>query len=180
MAREMISEKISNLTESVMEHQAQLASFAYGILKSRGMDGHKSDVEDVLSDAYLAAASKIRSKPDLEIENFYAWYRKFLFFACLKLAARKGQFPSVELEELENYAQLLEIVHSGQVHQDPDVSLFCEKLLMNLKEKDRDILTKSAQGYTSVEIAEELELKPEAVRQSKKRALELLRKLVKG
>lgn len=179
MMTDSVEERIKKLTEEVMKRERQLAGFAWNILESRGSSPSRVDIEDVLSEAYLTAATKVRNQENLIIENYFAWFRKVLFFACLKFAKKQGQLQEVQYQELEDEAQLLEIVNIHQKGQDPDVSILSKELLGALSETDQDIVKSSAEGYTSREIANRLSLSPESVRQRKKRALDVLKGLLK-
>lgn len=174
-----IEEKIKQLTRNVMAKQRQLAAFASKTLQSSGLSPSIADIEDVLSDAYLTAATRLRIEEYLSIEHYYAWYRRFLYFACLKFAEKKGRLPTVQLTNLEEEVQLLEIVDAHRRGINPDASLLVQELLKNLDETDQDILISRAAGYEYKEIAKKLNMSEESVRKRKSRASKALKELMK-
>lgn len=76
--------RIRQLTEFVQANQGPLAYFAGVCLSTGSRSVRPETIEDVLSDAYLVAATRIQKDPDLAIRKMGAWFRKVIFFTCLK------------------------------------------------------------------------------------------------
>jgi RNA polymerase sigma factor (sigma-70 family) len=168
---------IERLTEIVKAEESALARFAWRCLAVRGNRPSREDIEDAMSEAYIAAVTRLQSEPTLVVRNLGAWFRKFLFFKCLTLAKRRrleGQDDlSVLARGLEEEDTVLDAIASRD--SDPDQALIAQELLSGLDPAARRILELSAEGYTSAEIAEVVRESADNVRQIKVRTLNTLR-----
>lgn len=168
-------ERIRKLTDLLRRRQRQLAGFAWRCLSVRGVQPQNADVQDALSDAYLIAATKIRNDPTLVVENWEAWFRKFLFFTCLKLADAHHKLGlTTTIDELEAEDEILQ----SSAHWDDNI--LARELLDSLEPEEREVLTQAGSGYTSNEIGVALGKSADNVRQIKSRAIEKLRQGLKG
>jgi RNA polymerase sigma factor (sigma-70 family) len=166
---------IRELTDVARSQQNDFERFAWRCLAVRGFQPQREDVEDALSDAYLIAATRIRNEPALRIPNLPAWFRRVLFFACLKKVDRKRSLGiTEEIEALE--------FEDSQVRSNPDWDspIFVRDLLEKLEPKERAVLGLLAQGETSGDIAGKLNLSAENVRQIKSRGIRSLRRIMDG
>jgi RNA polymerase sigma factor (sigma-70 family) len=181
MSREDVQDALTALTRVVRDGERSFAAFAWRCLAIRGANPAMADVEDVLSDAYLTAATRLRSEPGLRIERLDAWFRKILFFKCLRAAAasRKDGIRRVAAS-LEAEDRLLDVVdRSVSSSEDLDRHLFVKELLGTLDIRARSVVEMSAAGFTSAEIGRDLNEQTDNVRQIRSRALSRLRRALK-
>lgn len=175
-----MSERVDALTELtalMVEHESSLARFAAGCLAMRGQRPTPADVEDALGDAFVTAATRLRNESQLTVERPLAWFKKIVFFKCLRMAAKaKPRRWMALVDELEESDELLDHVQSGGRGPGIETRLALEALLGALDERSRDVLRQFAEGFTSTEIAEQLGESAENVRQLKSRALRTLQK----
>jgi len=174
--------RIRDLTNLVRSEANSLSGFARVNLLRVMRSPQREDVEDVLSDAYLAAATRLRREPSLEVQNLGAWFRKVLFFRCLQYGKkwREGKWAK-SLEDLENEDQVLEILHQAEKsHSTTETTLLVDECLSKLDDRERQVLVLAAQGYTSREIGNKFKETPENIRKIKSRAIEKLRNLLLG
>jgi RNA polymerase sigma factor (sigma-70 family) len=161
------------LTEIVQENDEKLSGWVRSWLRSRSGQPTKEEVQDVLSDAFVTAITKLRDAPELEIHFPFAWFLRILFFTSLRHARR--HLHVIQRLELED--RLLNRI------VDPTVSNSESRLVIDNAVKtaagdDLEIIQLAAQGYTSEEIGEKLDISPELVRKRKSRALQRLRLLL--
>lgn len=171
--------KIRALTELVKKEESGLARFAWRCLAMRGRKPTRQDVEDVLSEAYLTAATRFHREPSLAVANLRAWFYKVLFFKCLQHASKwKFENWNAVVDDLTFEDMTLdaltheEYTAEGRLVRD----VLLRELLEEASPEAQDILRLAAQGYTSQEIAERLKDTAANVRQRKARALAALRK----
>lgn len=168
-------ERIRLLTDAVRKNDRSLAALARRVLTQRGVSASHEEVEDVLSDAYLRAATRLRNEPRLQVENYAAWFSRFVFFTCLRRARELSKLPvTIDLDGMEMQDQMLDMV--------PELLLTMDKLLESLDPTDQKIVMRAAEGFTSKEIAGELggNLSEASVRQKKSRALRKLLRRYQG
>lgn len=168
--------RVHALTQMVSEQQRALAHFAWTCLAARGAKAGPEDVEDVLSDAYLKAATRLSKEPGLEIENFNAWFHRIVFFDALHHARRwRGREWERGIAELEREAETQTELHALQGGSGVEDRILARQLLERLGEEDREIVRLSLEGYSSEEMADRVGTSAAAVRQRKSRALHQLR-----
>jgi RNA polymerase sigma factor (sigma-70 family) len=144
------------------------------------MNTDRYSVEDVLSDAYIAAATRLRHDRNLHVDDWVAWFRRFVFLTCLRHTRDKLKDRSIDLDSVEAEERLLDLVAVRSSANVEDIRLIVNEALNALDEQDCNIVQQSADGYTSAEIAEKLGLSPENVRTRKSRAVRLLRERLEG
>jgi len=171
---------IRSLTDLVKREEPALAGFAWRCLAVRMRRPQREDVEDVLSDAYLAAATRLRCDSSLVVHSLGAWFRRVLFFRCLKHAKMQSADDwEKPIDQLEREDEMVEILHRGS-HIETEDAILADELLSTLGGRDRRILELTIEGYTSREIAEVLEETPENVRKVKSRAIGKLQRIHEG
>ena len=176
------SDPVLNLIVLVQQQQSDFARFAWRCLALRGREPDLADIEDVMSDAFVVAMSRLREEPLLKIRNLGGWFRKILFFQCLR-RARKWRFEGWDalVTSLEEGDYVLDILqHTTTPPDDPDLAILARELLDRLGPLERRIVELSISGYTSSEIAALEGETPANVRQLKSRALKRLREYVMG
>jgi RNA polymerase sigma factor (sigma-70 family) len=173
-----LEDRIQELTDFVQTEQQSLFRFAWRCIALRGRKPGVQDIEDVMSDAYLTAATLLRDERSAPVRNLGAWFRKILFFRCLRLAA-KWRFRQWDrtIDDLEAQDEVLDLVASG-VEGSPahESRLLVRELLDSLDSRSRAIVELAAEGYSAVEIAERVGESPANVRQLKSRAVARLRR----
>jgi RNA polymerase sigma factor (sigma-70 family) len=163
-------DRIRQLTDVARRRQRDWQSFAWQCLSVRGAQPQPADVQDALSEAYLTAATRLRNEPTLIVENLEAWFRKVLFFVCLKQADARHKLGLVgTLESLQGEDEVLQFSPSW------DHNILARQLLDNLEPEEREIVTMAGQGLTSKEIGQALGKSGENVRQIKARAIAKLK-----
>lgn len=140
----------------------------------------KSDLEDVLADAYVTAATKIRNDPTLEVRNMAGWFRRVLFLTCLERSRYDRREQQRFVTQLQEEDDSLDLIAGYNPHFDLQIAL--QKALKELKDDERTIVTMAAEGHTSNEIAEKLggRATPASVRKEKSRVLAVLQKMLGG
>jgi RNA polymerase sigma factor (sigma-70 family) len=157
-----------------------LAGFARALLAKQGAAPSVRDVEDVLQDAYLAAAEHLRHDVNLKIKNMPGWFRRVLFLTCLDHGDRTRRRRRRFIEGMFEQNDLLDLIAGQRVTFDLHVALI--EALGSLLDEDRQIVEMSAAGHTSGEIAAYLgpDMTAEAVRKRKSRVLATLQKMLGG
>jgi RNA polymerase sigma factor (sigma-70 family) len=173
------ADTLARLTSFVREHERQLVALAWRCLAIRGHRPSAQDLEDVLSDAYLTAATRLRNEPTLRPADVGPWFRKVLFFRCLNHARRWGrevvpdgwaalvaglQADDVTLEEL-----------LPAPASDPNKQLLLDQLLAKLEPDARTVIQLALSGYTADEIAAQIGSTAANVRKLRSRGLAKLR-----
>ena len=169
--------QITQLTSEVQTTQSALAGFARTVLVRLGTDSAR-EVEDVLADAYLAAVTRLRNDPTLQVQNMAGWLRRIILFTCMERRRRDGRDHRRFLAQVQEEDDALDLL-AGQ-HPAFDLRIALREALERLPEDDQTIVTMSAKGYTSDEIAESVGRTAEAVRQQKSRVLATLQKMLGG
>jgi RNA polymerase sigma factor (sigma-70 family) len=165
--------RIRALSELLRAKRSQLQSFAWRCLSVRGARPQIADVQDALAEAYLRAATRLKNQPELAPDNLEAWFRRVLFFTCVKHAdARYKLGLSTTIEELQAEDAVLEPAVWEQI--------LAGQLLAKLDPQEGDILRMAAEGYTSVEIGQKYGRPADTIRQAKSRAISRLRRGIKG
>jgi RNA polymerase sigma factor (sigma-70 family) len=164
--------RIAALTATARDQQRSLSALAAECL---GELAKPQVVEEVLSDAYFRAFSRLQREPSLEVAHMEAWFRKFVVFACLHQRSRRKllQATEAQLQELESEDDLLDRVSWGG-----DVDL--RKALQGMRAKDRELLELIAAGHSAREVGEKLGMQAEAVRQRKRRLIRVLAKQLRS
>ncbi len=142
----------------------ELYRFSLYVLKST------EDAEDAVQNACIRAFTKLGSLRN--DDSFKTWFFKLLYNECRKIAADKARKNELPCEDVSVYDS-----------DTPDVSSGVDilSLLDGLSEKEKAIIVLSVfDGYTSVEIADILGMKPGTVRSSLSRLLASLRKQIEG
>jgi RNA polymerase sigma factor (sigma-70 family) len=176
-------ERLQAFTDAIVAHDRPLASFTRMCLAARRMNTTQTAVEDVLSDAYIAAATRLRHDRNLQVEDWVAWFRRFVFLTCLRHTRDTLKDKTIDLGTAEMEERLLDFVADRESSNKEDTRLIVAQALERLKVDDpqsHTIVERSADGYTSVEIAKTLGLTPENVRTQKSRALRKLREELEG
>jgi RNA polymerase sigma factor (sigma-70 family) len=142
--------------------------------------GSIEDVEDVMADAYVAAASRLRSDPTLQIENMLGWFRRVLFLTCLDYSRRYRRAHAGLVRALQYEDDSLDLIAGA--HPAFDLKAALAEALGRLPAEDRTIVTMAAAGHTSDEIAKTLvpQMTPDSVRKRKSRVLANLQKALGG
>lgn len=178
-----VPDRLQALTDAIVAHDRPLASFTRMCLSARRMNTGKSAVEDVLSDAYIAAATRLRHDRNLQVDDWVAWFRRFIFLTCLRHTRDKLKDKTIDLDTAEMEERLLDFVADRAAPNKEDIRLIVAEALQNLQKTDPEshtIVEQSADGYTSIEIAKTLGITPENVRTQKSRALKKLREELEG
>ncbi len=166
---EAYEQRVNALADLLRDKRRELEGLAWHTLSLRGLRPGPADVEDALSEAYLRAATRFRNDPTLEVENLQAWFRAFIFVVCLKQADRRYKLGlGATIEEMEFEVMVLETSTFNRI--------LANELLDRLDPREQQILRRFAEGFTSAEIAVELEMSPEQVRQIKSRAIQRLKR----
>jgi RNA polymerase sigma factor (sigma-70 family) len=162
-------DQIKALTEVHLVRRRKLQALAWRTLAIRGVRPSATDVEDALGEAYLRAATRFRKEPDLRIENLEAWYRTLLYIVCLKQADERHKLRLSEtIEEIETELAVLESSTFSKI--------LAGQVLAKIEPLESKILQMSAEGFTSDEIAAELNSSSDQVRQIKSRAIQKLKR----
>jgi RNA polymerase sigma factor (sigma-70 family) len=144
--------------------------------------GHGSveDVEDVMADAYVAAASRLRNDVSLHVENMLGWFRKVLFLTCLDYSRRHRRAYAGLIRRLRDEDDSLDLI-VGE-NPTPDLKAALVEAFEHLGDEDRTIVRMAAEGHTSDEIAKSLGQKwtPDGVRKRKSRVLATLQEMLGG
>jgi RNA polymerase sigma factor (sigma-70 family) len=174
MAMETASEtRIRHLTTLLRDRQREFGNLAWRILLVRGARPQQQDIEDALADAYLAAATRLRNEPELAADHLEPWFRKVLFFTCLKQGDAKRKLGlSQTIEELE-YED--EVLQSAPLW---DKQIDIAQRLDSLEPEEREIVRLAGEGYTSAEIASRVGKSAQNVRKIKSRAIGKLQREV--
>ena len=177
---ELIQARIERLTETVRQSEASFAGFARAVLRSVGGFRSDDDVREVMADAYIAAAQRLKSDRELNVENMGGWFRRVLFLACLTHNRHRLRDMRRFVNSLNEDDDLLGLLASTPAQFDLGVAL--KEALGKLREEDRTIVMMSAEGYTSGDIADMLGASFNAtnVRKRNSRALAALQKLLGG
>ena len=170
------------LTETSQKEERAMTYFAAKTLSSYGRTPSKEDIREVLSNAYLRAATLLNNDKQLKIKNYSAWLRRILFFVCLDYVKKETKLILFDdIEELQSVNGIYEIVN-GYRNQDPESIFFnkefADELMSSIDEKERKIIKMSVEGYKSEEIGKLLNENPSNVRQIKSRALKKLRQKI--
>ena len=169
------SVRLQELAEALSEVEDSLKAFAFRVLEEHaGLKPNGADLEDLLSTAFFEAAKIIQRDKDLRIRKYAAWFRQILFFSCLRFARDKRNCNTVNIDLLEAEASIEDQIHRQR--ESGRSSAEIEEALELLSEENQKILRLSAAGFTSEEIAKDMELSPATVRQKKSRAIKQLRK----
>ena len=164
---------LDRITEVAVQRSAGLKAVAYHALASRGAYPSKEDVEDVLSQAYLDAASRCLQDPP-RLRHPEAWFKRVVFLRCLHFLRERSKNP-LDLAVLdalaEDSALMLEVETWGL-----DRKILAAQLTELAEPEDRDILGRFATGWTSGDIGEALGLSATAVRKRLSRILQSLRR----
>jgi len=134
----------------------------------------RSVVEDVLSESYFIAAEKLLREPDLEVKNMGAWFKKVIYYQCLKQRSKKQEveLSLLEIDDLEIEEEFLDELYQG-------ARVDLDQALQELEEHEVTILKMYSEGYTSTEIANKTGYDASSVRRIKKRVIAELRKALK-
>lgn len=173
-------ERLQAFTDAIIAKDRPLAAFARMCLAARRMSTDADAVRDVLSDAYIAAAMRLRHDRDLHVDNWVAWFRRVIFLTCLRHVRETLKDRTIDVDAAELEERLLDFVADRSSPDAQDVRLIVKETLATLDEQDRAIIEQSADGYTSAEIAGTLGLTPENVRTKKSRVLRALREELQG
>ena len=163
----------------VEEEQRYLAGFARAVLLNLHVSAARHDVEAVLNDAYIHAATRLRDDGELRVENMHAWFRGVIFNTCLERRRRGFRYSSLFVQSLEDEIGVLNQIDQTTVSV--DLTIAADEVLKNFSEQDQEIVKLAAAGYTSDEIAALLgDMTAVAVRKRKSRALAALKKSLGG
>jgi len=168
--------QIKKLAEALKQDEKSLLAFAFRTLAARGPRPNAADLEDLLSTAFLEAAKLLRDRKDLRVTNYTAWFRRILYFTCMRHLRDRRKVEVVGLDELIEADQLYDRILVDEGSGDTGTKL--EELLEQLSDESRRVLERSAQGYTSREIAEDIGKSADAVRQIKSRGIAALKSIL--
>lgn len=162
-----------------MRDQKALAGLARWVLQRFG-GGTAEEVEDAMSEAYLAAATRLRNDPDLEVRSYGTWFRRVLFLTCLDHGKRVRRNSRRFVDEIFAENETLEMIAAAPL--DDDLRISIEQAMIALTEDDRQIIELAGQGYTSDEIGRQLAppVDAQVVRKRKSRALKQLSEKLRG
>lgn len=171
--------RIKRLTEVCREEERILAAFALKIFSTYGVRVEKDDIEDILSDAYLKATTRLLNNKNLEIQNYQGWIRRFISFTCLSFLKKKLK-TSDHFVQLGRYDHVYELIQEDAY----DHSIYKElvdELLKRLPQLEQEVIKLSIiEGYSTKDIAEKIKKQTDNVRQIKHRALLKLREYLGG
>ena len=140
------------------EYAADLYRFALWYMKN------EDDAADAVQEACLHAFQNVRKLKNAD--SFRSWFFKILSNTCKTMLSRQGRLSLVSLDDEENGI-------------DPPAApsdAGAEEILSLLEEPDRQIVAMAVLGgFTSKEIARQLNMKPGTVRSRLSRALHGLR-----
>ena len=155
-----------------------LGGFAHGMLLKARAPAGKGDVEDVLSDAYVDAATRLRRDPEYRVEDMVAWFRRFVFWRCIK----KGRLTRWErlrfVPHLEEQEEMLEMIDGGNTSLDVHIAM--REAYEPLTDDEQKLTALILAGRTSEEIAEADGVSVVAARKRKSRLFNKLRTLLGG
>ncbi len=180
LVQEKQLEQIHRLTEEAKKSQSALAGFARAVLSRLGRGATTQDVEDVLADAYLAAATRLRNDTDLQVENMGGWFRRVILLTCLEHHRRELREQRQFASQLQDEDDSLDLIANERPVSELRAAL--QQALARLPDADRRIVEMAASGHTSNEIAAAIGngTTAEAVRKQKSRVLAALQKLLGG
>jgi len=168
--------RIRELTESVRSNQSALAEGIRRRLLRFGLASDRADVEDVLSEAYLTAAVRLRRDQALQIKSPSGWVSRIALFLIMRRAKkRKVEGWKTLIEDLEVQDAVIDLVHRAEGEANPELRLYVRELLATLEPREREILERTAEGWTAEEIGIQIALTPANVRQVRSRAARRLR-----
>lgn len=174
-----VGRKISDLAAIVRTHERGLGIFAERCFRNRGLAVDREELRDVVSDAFLAAASRFHAQPDLHLRNPLAWFRKVLFFNVLRRTRELAGDLNGEdsIRELEGEDEVLEAVFGANpVPIEAEAAAAVREALAHLDHNEAKILEMTAEGFSSREIGMKLDLSDSNVRQIRSRAVAKLRR----
>lgn len=133
-----------------------------------------------MADAYVAAASRLRSDTTLQVENMLGWFRRVLFLTCLESSRRERRAHAGLIRRLQEEDDSLDLIAGA--HPAYDLQAALSQAIRRLPQEDQTILTMAVQGHTSDEIARSLgpDMTPDRVRKRKSRVLATLQKTLGG
>lgn len=171
----MDSDKVSELANAVQERQKWFAYFVKQTLLAFGLVLSKEDIEDILSDSFLKASTKLLHDKSLEIQNYYAWFAKIVYYTSLnahkKELIKNSKLSKIDISELEDYYYVHNFMNESNNKE------LVQKVLNILDKKEEQIILMSIiDGLSSKEIAEKMNIDQAAtVRKIKSRAIKKLR-----
>jgi RNA polymerase sigma factor (sigma-70 family) len=173
-----MDERIQDLTSTARDHERSLAFFVWKQAKSYGVDLGTQDIEDILSESYLIALTKLRNDHSLVVSNYYAWLTRIVFLNMLntfkKQVQRKMKLSDTDLQEIMDVNLVMETL-DNVVHR----KMLNEKIGELLTQEEKAIIDRGIEGYLSREIAEELGISSDAVRKIKSRAIQKIKKILR-
>ncbi len=174
MDRSELRGTIEEMAELLRREERQYAKLAWVWLKRHGAKPTTEDVEDVMEDAFLRAATKLRHD-GVQVRNLGAWYARFLFYRCLEFARSKRRDDafvtrSLDLEDMDRIQQYV----ADHVASEGDDGRFLRGILDTLSSEERKLLDSYMDGATSEQLAVKFNVTPAALRQRKHRILKKL------
>lgn len=133
-----------------------------------------------MADAYVAAVSRLRTDPMLEIGNMLGWFRRVLFLTCLESSRKDRRAHAGLIRKLQDEDDSLDLIAGS--HPAYELKVALSEAIRKLPERDQRIITMAVEGHTSDEIAKFLgsDITPESVRKRKSLALATLQKALGG
>ena len=156
--------EVAKLTEVASGNHRLLAGLAWRAMSMSGLRPKQEDLEDAISDAYLAAASRLRAGE--AIRDMGPWFKRVLFFTCLAQARKYYRRKETALDELTD-----ELLADDRAIDALDRMVDARRLLADLPEADRLLIAAVLEGRTSSEIGEQLGIPADTARQRKHRIL---------
>lgn len=168
---------IDEITKQFMAKEKFLAFYIWKTGKRYGYDFDKAEIEDLISDSYLTAVSKLKNRPDLTLRYPFAWFLKIVFLTSMNSIRKRLKNHHILtrelLEDLENTSFVYETIDG-----DIDDSIIKDVIEKKLAPDEREVLKMNLEGYSYDEIADSLSKSKEAIRQIRSRSIKKIKKLL--
>ena len=168
---------IDEFTNQIMQKERFLSFYIWKSAQNYGYSLTKQEIEDIFSDSYLKAATKIQNTEEIELKYPLAWFTRIVFLTLMNfLRKKKHKTKAIDIQELEDLRMMNMVYETIDRHMNDDI---IKKLMdKHLTEDEKKVVEMNVKGYSYEEISKALNRTQESVRQLKSRAIKKIKKLI--
>jgi RNA polymerase sigma factor (sigma-70 family) len=173
----MDNKVIDELTNQLIQKERFFSFYIWKTAQEYGYTMNTQEIEDILSDSYLRAATKIQNNRALRLRYPLAWFTRVIFLTLMNfLRKRQHKIKGINIQELDNVRATNFVYETIDNHINNDI---IKKIIdKHLTDDEKTVIQMNVDGYTYEEISNVLGKTEESVRQIKSRAVKKIKKKI--